>query len=182
MSTTAEIFVEVPDEIDESWVHGALVGGMVDLAAKKRGALATWFKRAGDTLLLAALASESADELLYPVLFNYRHSIDLYLKAIVEPAPPYSHDLNELIEKFRKVVLAEFGVAVPGWISDRLHEFQNVDARSMTFRYPECGVVFRSGRLQGGEAWVDFHRLKVVMDSLETTFARVLGGLVEKKR
>jgi DNA-binding MarR family transcriptional regulator len=37
-------------------------------------ALANSFKRAGDTLLVAALASECADELLYPVLFNYRHS------------------------------------------------------------------------------------------------------------
>jgi hypothetical protein len=181
MSTAAEIFMEVPDEIDESWVHGALVGGMIDLAAKKRGALANSFKRAGDALLVAALASESAAELLYPVLFNYRHSIELYLKAIVDPAP-YDHDLNGLIEKFRAVVLAEFGVAVPGWISDRLREFQNVDARSTTFRYPENGIVFRSGRLQGGEAWVDFHRLKMVMDCLEASFARVLGGLVETRK
>ena len=180
MSTPAEVFVEVPAEIDESWVHGALVGGMIDLAARKRGALASSFKRAGDTLLLAALASDSADELLYPILFNYRHSIELYLKAIVEPTP-HGHDLNGLIKKFREVILEEFGVEVPGWISDRLHEFQNVDSRSTTFRYPECGVVFRSGRLQGGEAWVDFHRLKVVMNHLEATFARVLVGLVQKK-
>lgn len=181
MSTTAEIFMEVPAEIDESWMHGALVGGMVDLAVRKPGALANSFKRAGDALLAAALGSESADELLYPILFNYRHSLELYLKAIVEPAS-YSHNLNGLIEKFREVILKEFGVAVPRWVTDRLHEFQNVDSRSTTFRYPECGVVFRSGRLQGGEAWVDFHQLKGMMDRLEATFTRVLKELVEKKK
>jgi hypothetical protein len=178
MSNADDIFREVPDEIDESWRHGALVGGMVDLATEQRGMLATSFKRAGDTLLVAALATESADDLLYPVLFNYRHSIELYLKAIVGPARR-NHDLAGLISQFQDVVRAQFGVEVPAWILARLHEFHDVDGRSTTFRYPESGVAFQSGKLQG-EVWVDFHRLRLVMDRLEAAFVRVLGELTKK--
>lgn len=179
MKTADEIFLEVPDDIDESWRHGALVGGMVDLAVKERGVLATSFKRAGDTLLAASLANDTAHELLYPVLFNYRHSIELFLKAIVEPAHR-NHDLSGLVEHFRRVVRERLGMEVPGWIVERLNEFHDVDGRSTTFRYPEAGAVFKSGRLQG-EAWVDFHRLKNVMDRLEYAFMRVLAELDKKQ-
>ena len=112
MSATDDIFRDVPDEIDESWQHGALVGGMVDLAVKERGALAGSFKRAGDTLLAASFADDSAHELVYPVLFNYRHSIELYLKAIVEPNQR-NHDLRGLIRQFQQAVLDRLSTRCP---------------------------------------------------------------------
>lgn len=172
MNGDREIFEEVPDEIDESWRHGALLGGMVDLAMKERGVLAASFKRAGDALLAAALSQDLANELLYPVLYNYRHALELYLKAAVAPTRR-SHDFRGLVKLFRCVVFERLGVEVPGWILDRLNEFHDVDARSTTFRYPEAGVVLESGRLQG-EVWVDLHRLKLVMTHLEEAFASVL--------
>jgi hypothetical protein len=148
MTTADEIFLEVPHDIDVSWRHGALVGGMVDLAIKKRGVLAASFKRAGDTLLAASLANDTAHELLYPILFNYRHSIELFLKSTSEPAHR-NHDLTGLVEHFRRVVREQLGAEVPGWIVESLNEFHDVDGRSTTFRYPEAGAVFKSGRLQG---------------------------------
>lgn len=175
MGDAQGVFREVPDEIDESWRHGALAGGMGDLAMRERGALAASFKRAGDVLLVAALAGDEANELLYPILFNYRHAIELYLKAVTEPAHG-NHDLGGLIDTFRRVIFERFGVEVPAWILDRLHEFHDVDARSTTFRYPEVGVVFQSGKLQG-EVWVDLRRLKSVMANLGRAFARVLSEL-----
>jgi len=68
MPTADELFRDVPDDIDDSWRHGALVGGMVDLAMNQRGALARSFKRAGDTLLAVSLTTDTAHELVYPVL------------------------------------------------------------------------------------------------------------------
>jgi hypothetical protein len=175
MSAADEIFQDVPAELEESWRHGGLIGGMSELAMREPGALARSFKRAGDTLLAASLAAGSVDELIYPVLFNYRHSIELYLKAIVDPTQR-NHDLNGLIGQFQRAVFERLSVEVPAWILERLGEFHDVDGRSVTFRYPEAGVVSQGARFSG-EAWVDFHRLKRSMDGLETAFARVLAKL-----
>lgn len=175
MSDADSVFVDVPDDLDESWRHGALLGGMVDLAARERGVLACSFKQAGDALIASALADHSANELLYPILFNYRHSLELYLKAVATPSHK-NHDLKQLIEGFERVVREKFATDVPEWIVQRLREFEDVDSGSTAFRYPEAGVAFRSGRLED-EVWVDLPRLKRVMDRLETAFHRVLERL-----
>jgi len=83
--------------------------------------------------------------------FNYRHALELYLKAIVEPTTK-NHKFSDLVGDFERRILAQFNVAVPPWIIARLLEFQDVDDRSTTFRYAEDGVRFNTGRLSD-EVW-----------------------------
>jgi len=169
------IFQDVPADIDETWQDAVLVGGMADLLPRRRGALAGWYKRAGDVLLDAALETESTADLIYPVLFNYRHAIELYLKAIVEPAER-NHKLDDLISQFQRVVLERLKVRVPDWHVRRLAEFHDVDDRSTAFRYAESGVVSKSGRFQA-EALVRLRVLKRTMDRLAADFMRVIAAL-----
>jgi len=88
------VFQEAPDEIDETWTHGALLGGMVENCYKQI-AIADAYMLAGRTLVAEALESREGYDLLYPILFNYRHAVELYLKAILRPSFR-SHDLRPL--------------------------------------------------------------------------------------
>lgn len=89
------IFQDVPDEIDETWQHGVLIGGMASIRDLSQVARA--YKLAADELVAAALARFEALEIDYPILFLYRHTIELYLKAMLR-TPPEHHDLNGLME------------------------------------------------------------------------------------
>src|SRR5947209_19042235 len=85
------IFQDIPDEINEDWNHGVVVGGMVssDLL------IARAYKSAGDMLVKSALESREPHEVAYPIFFVYRHALELYLKLIVKPAKR-NHDLKVL--------------------------------------------------------------------------------------
>jgi len=60
------LFRDVPDEIDETWGHGTLIGGM---AARHHAQVARSYKVAADELAGLALSSHEPHELDYPVLF-----------------------------------------------------------------------------------------------------------------
>jgi hypothetical protein len=45
--------------------------------------IAESYKLAGDTLVDAALSNGETYELAYPVIYNYRHATELYLKATI---------------------------------------------------------------------------------------------------
>ena len=49
------------------------------------------YKRAGDILIQRALADPyDRDNLVFPAIFNYRHYIELALKAIIEEHGPFA--------------------------------------------------------------------------------------------
>jgi len=73
-------FQEVPEEIDETWQHGTLIGGM---AGRDLLQVARAYKTAADELAKLALSRYEPHELDYPVLFLYRHAIELYLKSML---------------------------------------------------------------------------------------------------
>lgn len=147
------LFQEVPDEIDETWQHGVLVGGM---ASRNLPQIARAYKTAADELLKLALSQYEPHEIDYPIIFLYRHSIEVYLKAMVQ-APPETHDLGRLIELLEE----QLGKKIAAWVKDRLWDFQRMDRHSDVFRYAD---------LAPGELWVDFHQLKAVMDRLVQAF------------
>jgi hypothetical protein len=168
------IFQDVPSEIEETWRHGALLGGMAE-GSVTAAVLASSFKRAGDVLLKVALESGSADDFAYPVLFNYRHSIELYLKAVVQPGN-LNHGLRALVSQFKDFVRKTFNEEVPASLIRALLEFDDFDPRSTAFRYPEVGIRSRSNK-EGAEVWVDFRALESTMDRVERAFRCVLGAL-----
>ncbi len=152
------LFRDVPDEIDEMWGHGSLIGGM---AARQLAQVARSYKAAADELAGRALASQEPHELDYPVLFLYRHAIELYLKALLSDRPR-THNLGRLID----LLEGQYGGKLDGWIADHLRDFHEIDRKSDMFRYADSP--------SGGELWVDFHQLRAVLDRLVEVFGRAL--------
>lgn len=154
------IFQEVPDEIDETWQHGAIIGGM---AFRDRGQVARSYKLAADELVALALTKHESHELDFPILFLYRHTVELYLKAALAN-PPEHHDLGEL----SRLLESEAGGQLPDWMRNRLRDFHEIDRRSSIFRYADPGPP--------GELWIDFHQLQVVIDKLVGAFEAYLAS------
>jgi hypothetical protein len=159
-----KIFLDIPDDLDETWTHVALFGGMVD-GAHDAYSLANNFRQAGDILIQRGLGDLEAYELLYPVLYNYRHAIELYLKAIVK-SPKKTHKLATLMEQFKKITKENYGEEVPAWFENLISEFNSYDPGSTTFRYP--------GRTSAPEErMVDLPELQKIMGILSEAFHRV---------
>jgi len=153
------LFQDVPDEIDETWRHGALIGGM---GCRDRQQVARAYKLAADELVELALTKHEPHELDFPVLFMYRHTVELHLKAALEN-PPEHHDLGELI----RLLETECGNQLAGWIRDRLWDFHEIDRRSAIFRYANPGPP--------GELWIDFHQLQTVIGKMVEAFEDYMG-------
>lgn len=168
-----QIFADVPDDLDETWTHAALFGGMVDLAHNDYS-LALNFKHAGDVLVKFGLKDMEAYELLYPVLFNYRHAIELYLKALVQPQKR-NHDLGYLLECLKKLLKDHYTTEMPMWFQSLLSEFAEYDPRSTTFRYPGLNSAAE-------ERLVQLPQLHRQMDILFQTFHRIYLAEIEYKR
>jgi DNA-binding transcriptional MerR regulator len=156
------IFQEPSEEMDETWRHGALVGG---IACRDLPQVARAYKLAADELLKHALSKYEPHELDYPVLFLYRHTVELYLKAALEN-PPEHHDLSRLIQ----LLEAESGKKIAVWVRDRLWDFHRIDRMAALFRYADPPA--------DGELWIDFHQLQAVIDKL----VRAIEQYMEQKR
>ena len=148
------LFRDVPDEIDETWQHGALIGGM---AMRDWIQVARSYKMAADELVKQALSQHEPHEIDYPIIFLYRHSIELYLKTMLRSKPGH-HVIGELIVLLEQQV----GGKLDGWVKDRLWDFHKIDEKSDVFRY--------AGSPSYTELWVDLHQLKAVMDRLISAF------------
>jgi DNA-binding transcriptional MerR regulator len=144
------LFQDPSEEMDETWRHGTLIGGM---CCRDLPQVAKSYKLAADELLKQALSSYEPHELDYPVLFLYRHTVEVYLKAALDN-PPEHHDLSRLIQ----LLEAESGKNIAGWVKDRLWDFHRIDNMVALFRYADP--------LADGELWIDFHHLQAVIDKL----------------
>jgi DNA-binding transcriptional MerR regulator len=148
------VFQDVPDEINEDWTHGVLIGGMAERTLPQVGKA---YKTAADELLKQALAKFEPHEIDYPIFFLYRHAIEVYLKAMLH-TPPRTHDLERLI----RLLEEQYGTKIAPCVKDRLWDFQRLDQQADLFRYAESP--------SGCELWIDFHHLKWVMDRLCEAF------------
>jgi hypothetical protein len=156
------LFQEPSDEIDETWQHGTLIGGM---ACRDLPQVARAYKLAADELLKQALSKYEPHELDYPVLFLYRHTVEVYLKAALDN-PPGHHDLSRLIQ----LLEAESGKKIAGWVRDRLWDFHKIDNMAALFRYADPPA--------DGELWIDLHQLRAVIDKL----VQAIEQFMEQKR
>jgi len=113
------------------------------------------YKEAADVLVARVLADQggttsdgrSSYLLVYPILFCYRHFLELSLKYVISKYGHLAgvlpnandHDLNQLWQKFRQV-LESFGdsddTALTA-VEDVVAEFAKIDPGSFTFRYPK---------------------------------------------
>jgi hypothetical protein len=71
----------------------------------------------------------------HPVLFLVRHSLELYLKALLDHAPEH-HDLAKLLSAVNELLMRRFGQSLDGgWLLGWVREFHEYDRTSMGFRY-----------------------------------------------
>lgn len=148
------LFQEVPDENDKACRHGVLIGGM---ASRDSLQVARSYKQAADELVRSALSHGEPHEVACPIIFLYRHAVEVYLKAMLT-TPPEHHDISELIRRLE----VQVGSPVVGWVRDRLWDFHNIDRLSDTFRYATPPSV--------DELWVDLGDLETVMGRLAEAF------------
>jgi hypothetical protein len=154
------IFRDPPDGIEDD-CSGFLIGGM---AQTDELALARAFKQAADAAVSKALRmSDLSYELAYPALFLYRHTIELYLKLVVRPAKP-NHSIGDLARQFQAVVRSRLKQELPGWVMDRLAEFDQIDPDGQRLRYDKD----KKGEKiwLPGEYWVRFRHLRRIVTAL----------------
>ena len=106
------------------------------------------YKRAGDLLVKAAGEDGLArDTLVFPIVFNYRHFLEISLKYLlatygpaVDVAPNWrSHDLKTLWNLFLEM-LDEYGSTnsdqADSIVGEIVLEFAKIDPQSFAYRYP----------------------------------------------
>ena len=156
---------EPPEDLDETWRHGILLVrgeqyGYLELARN--------YRNVAETMLGTALEQDEVDGWAYPVLFAYRHALELYLKLIGE-IDEITHSLARcvhLVEKRRQVKLPS---PVRGWIL----ELEEIDPAGTAFRYADENA----GSSRYFEHWFDFRHfqfaMKRVFDTLDMAILRV---------
>lgn len=142
------ILQEPPSELDETWRHGILFVGS---NAQQSFELARNYRHAADILLKAALDGNSAFDGAPPIVFLFRHALELYLKMLGDVKEP-THSLAKCLAAVERRTKSKVGRPWRGWIL----ELDEMDPTSTVFRYADeiGGYV---------EYWVDFCHLRFAM-------------------
>lgn len=156
------LFRDLPEEINENWSHGVVFGRMAEIG--DIFTLADSYKLAGDKLVDVVFENGEGYDLICPVIYNYRHATELYLKAIIG-SKRISHDLLSLLREFKNMVKAEFDSTPPNWFENIILIFNDFDPNGTTFRY--------GGFLERDEVFVDLAHMKTLMDWLADSFQKI---------
>lgn len=160
-SSFARVFQDVPDEIDETWTDGVLVGGMA--SAPDDVELASAYAEAAAQLMGPALDSGQAWLLSYPIFYLYRHALELYLKAAVRPSR-LDHELRPLLDAFDELLRELLHSAIRVHLKADLLVFATVDPDAQGFRYSH--TTKGKPRLLPGEFWVPLRQLRRFADEV----------------
>ena len=145
------ILQEPPDGLDDTWRHCVLwIGGH----GQERFELARNYRHTAETMLELALERGEAENWVCPVLFAYRHALELYLKNL-GCIDQRTHSLAACAERVEKRQGARFDSRLKGWIE----ELEKVDPHpGTTFRYEA------DGRPRDClEYWVDLRQFRFAM-------------------
>lgn len=158
------IFQEPPDDLDENWL-GAIVGTFGGHRSHRDVAKA--YYNAADCLLKRHEQDHFEWEILDPLLFLYRHAIEVSLKSLLEIKKgkfPQIHKLPSLFESVTNE-LAAYGYEMPQRAANIVNDFSKFDPGSTSFRY--------DGDWTRGEYWIGFPKLKAEMDWLSLLFDEI---------
>jgi len=145
------IFSEYSDEILTQNVW--MIGGMVD--DQNFLSLANSYKEAGDILIEIGINDETNKNLIYPAIYNYRHSTELYLKAIL-PKFKKSHKLKPLYLKFKKLINENYQEEIPTWFENIVLVFDEFDPEGTYLRY--------GNKSYKDELFINLSHIKLQMD------------------
>ena len=158
------IFCENWDDESET-NHLILIGGMATYDEER---MAVAYKAAGDMLIEHALASgDRSWEVAAPVLFLYRHTVELYLKWVVYDSEN-NHNIAKLVEEADQIAMRKVGKNLPNWVKARLLEFADHDPRGTAFRYGD-----RKQPMQNEEYGIDLHHLRRTIEVLTDGLAKL---------
>lgn len=169
------IFEEPSTEIgraDEwSGPFGFLVGGM---ATRSLSQLGQQYFDAAENLVELVKRKDVADyAIANPILYLYRHSIELLIKAVLpDNGRGARHDLLALSERFEAFIRDEFESKVPDWIVARINELARHDPDSTTFRYNQ-----NADFAGAGEHYVGLVHLQTSMRVLNTALVGVVAAV-----
>lgn len=131
---------------------------------------AAGYKAAADAMMEHVIANPGWIDLhVYPVMFLYRHYLELRIKEIVRKCGrtiPHTHSLESLwallqpeISNRRHSDQARFTL----YLGERLAEFHLIDQGSLTFRYPNHGS--KNEPLCWGE-WINLLQVQQVVHAM----------------
>lgn len=145
---------EPPEDLDQTWRHGILLSGS---RRYERFELARNYRYMAESMLQAALEQDDLDHRAYPVLFAYRHTLELYLKVIGEINETI-HSLKKCVQLVEKRYGKKIAQPIRGWIL----ELDQIDPRGTAFRY--------DGEATGSnpymEQWFDLAHFKFAMNQV----------------
>jgi len=165
------IFQQPHENLDETWQHVFLVGGMCENLVDEF-TLAESFKLAGDILVESALSNDEHCEILYPIMYNYRHSVELYLKAVLPEQKEKHHNLQILFKELNEILKNKNVTVIPDWFKNLVYEFHDFDPNSTTFRFSESGV-FSKITGDKGEFMIDLQHIKKLMSWFSQSLQRI---------
>jgi len=139
-----------PSDLDETWTHGILLAGG---GRYERFELARNYRFVAESMLESALNNRDLEHSAYPVLSAYRHTLELYLKAIGE-VDETTHSLRRCVHLVEK----RHGEKIPEPIRKWILEFDRIDPGGTAFRYAE-----HSGGSGCAEQWLDLAHFKFAM-------------------
>lgn len=130
-------------------------------------AMANEFAMAANLLRDAAIKSGTPWFYAHPILFLYRHTIELYLKGLV-PQPRPTHNLLALRDSLIEYIKSRYGYDISGgWVAETITEFATIDPSSTRFRYARDN---RGNPSFDAEQVVNLDKLKTRMDTLFLLF------------
>jgi DNA-binding transcriptional MerR regulator len=148
------LFQEIPDELDGTWRHGCIYTPSFFTPFE----LARNYRWCANELLELALKQDATLDLRSPVLFAYRHALELYLKVLGE-VDEQTHSLNRCLALVERRVGGKIRDPHRSWIL----ELDRMDPGGISFRYNMDDAPQGLGT---DEMWIDFHQVKFAMDKL----------------
>lgn len=101
---------------------------------------------------------------LFPILFNLRHSIELFLKSFIKKDMCYTHDLEKIYIQFRQEKNTSLGIQFEKFINT-LHEYDN---RGTTYRYVNHKINYE-------ELFLDLNHTLIIMERFEKLMTKMLN-------
>ncbi len=150
------------ERLDNIFVAGGILGGALKLE------LADSYKNAGDLLIDTLINQNYNWCAFFPIIFTYRHSLELYFKAILKEEN-ITHDLTILFGKFNQILENNFKSPAPKWFENMIKSFNEFDPGSTAFRY---------GNLDWkDEMVIDLNHIREIMQWSSESFHRIYNEL-----
>lgn len=161
----SQVFQDPPDGLDSDWTHGVLLVGVGQFRSMDWLEAARVYSSTALHLIDRALAQGVRWDDAHPALFLCRHSLELYLKAIIPDWGTLQgnngHGLAALIDRLKIDLAGRHHATDVERLCAFLQEFSEFDPKAMVFRFPDGGErSFRRCATPNQEVWVDFRALK----------------------